>query len=93
MRGLKLTPSGGEAGIYFKKNNLTILKEISISHVLGDSSYITSEAVNFLLGPPNMITLAVKILSKVISSLLLLKLYIKIMSKSVIKTSPIRNHL
>ena len=93
MRGLKLTPSGGEAGIYFKKNNLTILKEISISHVLSDSSYITSEAVNFLLGPPNMITLAVKILSKVISSLLLLKLYIKIMSKSVIKTSLIRNHL
>ena len=93
MRGLKLTPPGGEAGIYFKKNNLTFLKEISISHVLSDSSYITSEAVNFLLGPPNMITLAVKILSKVISSLLLLKLYIKTMSKSVIKTSPIRNHL
>ena len=93
MRGLKLTPSGGEAGIYFKKNNLTILKEISLSHVLDDSSYITSEAVNFLLGPPNMITLAVKILSKVISSLLLLKLYIKIMSKSVIKISLIRNHL
>ena len=39
MKGLELTPSGGEAGIYFKKNNLTILKEISISHVLGDSSY------------------------------------------------------
>ena len=93
MRGLKLTPSGGEAGIYFKKNNLTILEEISTSHVIGDSSYITSVAVNFLLGPPNMITLAVIILSNVISSLLLLKLYIKIMSKSVIKTSLIRNHL
>ena len=93
MRGLKLTPSGGEAGIYIKKNNLTILEEISTSHVIGDSSNITSEAVNFLLGPPNMITLAVIILSNVISSLLLLKLYIKIMSKSVIKTSLIRNHL
>ena len=90
---LAIKSSEGEDRIYFEKNNLTILKEISISHVLSDSSYITSEAVNFLLGPPNMMTLAVKILSKVISSLLLLKLYIKIMSKSVIKTSLIRNHL